>query len=141
MSTMQVNIKRTGPVKFEATGHANPDAPPVVIDGPADMGGSGAGMRPMESVLVALATCSAMDVVSILKKQRQELKDLDITVKGERRDEVPKIYTKIHIHFSATGDVDPAKLARAVELSVDTYCSVASMIRDTVPISYTSAVK
>lgn len=138
---MQVNIKRTGPVKFEAVGNANPDAPPVVIDGPADMGGAGAGMRPMESVLVALATCSAMDIVHILKKQRQELKDLDIRVDGERREQIPKIYTKIHMHFTATGDVDPAKLARAVELSVDSYCSVASMIRDTVPITYTIEVR
>ncbi len=130
---MQVQLKRTGNMKFEATGAAGVTA---ILDGPKKSGGTEEGLRPMETVLVALASCSAMDIVHILKKQRQELEDLDITVTGERVDAVPSVFSSIELHYQASGKVELEKLERAAELSIETYCSVAAMLRDKVKISY-----
>ena len=135
---MQVQLKRTGNLKFEATGAAGVS---MVIDGPTSSGGTEQGMRPMESVLVALASCSAMDVVGILKKQRQDLKDLDITVHGERADAIPSVFTAIRVEFEASGTVELEKLQKAVELSIEKYCSVAAMLRPTVSIQYECRVR
>ena len=130
---MQVQLKRTGNMKFEATGAAGVTA---ILDGPKKSGGTEEGLRPMETVLVALASCSAMDIVHILKKQRQELEDLDITVTGERVDAVPSVFSSIELHYQASGKVELEKLERAAQLSIETYCSVAAMLRDAVKISY-----
>lgn len=135
---MQVQLKRTGNMKFEATGAAGISA---VLDGPKSSGGTEQGLRPMETVLVALASCSAMDIVHILKKQRQELEDLDITVTGERVDKIPSVFSEIELHYSASGKVDLEKLERAVELSIETYCSVAAMLRNSVKITYRCSVR
>ena len=100
------------------------------IDIPADQGGHGDGLRPMQTVLAALCGCSAVDVVSILKKQRQPLSDLVIKVDGERQKGVePALWEKVHLLFQISGDVDPAKAARAVQLSIEKYCSVAETLR------------
>jgi putative redox protein len=100
------------------------------IDIPADQGGHGDGLRPMQTMLAALCGCSAVDVVSILKKQRQPLVDLVIKVDGERQKGVePSLWEKIHLLFQITGEVDPAKASRAVQLSIEKYCSVAETLR------------
>jgi putative redox protein len=100
------------------------------IDIPADQGGHGDGLRPMQTVLAALCGCSAVDVVSILKKQRQPLADLVIKVDGERQKGVePALWEKVHLMFQITGDVDPGKASRAVQLSIEKYCSVAETLR------------
>ena len=125
-------------MKFEATGSAGVSA---VIDGPISSGGTEQGLRPMETVLVALASCSAMDIVHILKKQRQELEDLDITVTGERVDKIPSVFSDIELHYTASGKVDLEKLERAAELSIETYCSVAAMLRQSVKITYRCSVR
>lgn len=135
---MQVQLKRTGNMKFEATGAANITA---VIDGPKSSGGTEEGLRPMETVLVALASCSAMDIVHILAKQRQELQDLDITVTGERVDSIPSVFSDIELHYRASGNVDLAKLERAAKLSIETYCSVAAMLRGSVHITFQCSLK
>jgi putative redox protein len=97
---------------------------------PADQGGHGEGLRPMQTVLAALCGCSAVDVVSILKKQRQPLSDLLIKVDGERQKGVePALWEKVHLLFQISGDVDPSKAARAVQLSIEKYCSVAETLR------------
>ena len=111
---------------FEAT--APSSTVKVHIDGSPDIGGLGLGVRPMEMVLMALASCSSLDLVSILKKQKQDLKDLSVSVEGERREQIPTIFTKIHLAFSMTGDIDPAKAERAAELAVKKYCSVHDML-------------
>ena len=125
-------------MKFDATGSAGVSA---VIDGPISSGGTEQGLRPMETVLVALASCSAMDIVHILKKQRQELEDLDITVTGERVDKIPSVFSDIELHYTASGKVDLEKLERAAELSIETYCSVAAMLRQSVKITYRCSVR
>ena len=111
---------------FEAT--APSSTVKVHIDGSPDIGGLGLGVRPMEMVLMALASCSSLDLVSILKKQKQDLKDLSVSVEGERREQIPTIFTKIHLTFSMTGDIDPTKAERAAELAVKKYCSVHDML-------------
>ncbi len=100
----------------------------VHIDGSPDIGGLGLGVRPMEMVLMALASCSSLDLVSILKKQKQDLKDFSVSVEGERREQIPTIFTKIHLKFFLSGDIDPAKAERAAELAVKKYCSVHDML-------------
>ncbi|MEM1418810.1 MAG: OsmC family protein [Myxococcota bacterium] len=137
--TMRVQVRRTGPVAFEAT--TADGQHPVRIDGPATLGGSDGGMRPMELFLVSLATCSAMDVVMILDQQRQTLEDLDIEVEGKRADAVPAVYERIHLRFIASGDVAMNKLERAVKLSAEKYCSVSRMLLPSVEVTHEAVLK
>lgn len=102
----------------------------IHLDDGGKEGGKGAGFGPMQSLLAALGGCSAIDVVSILKKQRQDLKDLKITVTGEREPgAVPSLYQAVHAHFKLFGDIDKDKAEKAVALSVEKYCSVAMTLR------------
>ena len=100
----------------------------VHIDGSPAIGGEGLGVRPMELVLMAVGSCAALDLVSILKKQRQDLQDISIAVEGQRREEIPTVFTKIHILFTLTGTLDHDKAERAAELAVKKYCSVHDML-------------
>ncbi|MCU0418966.1 MAG: OsmC family protein [Cyclobacteriaceae bacterium] len=113
----------------------------VVMDGaPAD-GGQNQGMRPMQVLLAAMGGCSAIDVVSILKKQRLELRDLKITLTGEReKDKVPALYTAVHAHFRLVGNIELEKAQKAVALSVEKYCSVAKTLEKTATITYSVEV-
>ena len=100
------------------------------MDIPASQGGGGTGFRPMQTLLAALCGCSGVDVVSILKKQKQELRGLEISVDGEREeDKEPALWKTLQVRFELTGVVDPAKAWRAVSLSMDKYCSVAETLR------------
>jgi len=101
----------------------------VQMDGSPDDGGGNLAMRPMQLLLAAMGGCSAIDVIGILKKQRQELKDIKITVTGEREKGVtPSLYTEVHAHFRLFGKIDPDKAEKAVALSVDKYCSVSKTL-------------
>lgn len=95
------------------------------------LGNDGTTAGPMQAVLMALAGCSTIDIVMILEKMRQELKDIKVEVDGTRREEIPRIYTDIHLHYKLYGDIKENKAARAIELSTSKYCSVSKMI-DTV---------
>jgi putative redox protein len=98
----------------------------VQLDASPDIGGTNQGMRPMQMLLAAMGGCSAIDVINILKKQRQDLKDVRITVTGEReKDAVPSLYQTVHAHFRFFGDVDPEKAEKAINLSIEKYCSVS----------------
>ena len=95
----------------------------------------GENIRPMQMVLVALAGCSGVDVVHILKKMRVDFSDLQIEVSGERADTHPKVYTDIHLKYSVWGKNIKAKdLEKAIKLSEDKYCSVSAMLRSTAKI-------
>ena len=86
---------------------------------------------------MGLGGCSAFDVVEILEKSRQKVKDCQIEIDAERADEIPAVFTKIHMHFIIAGDeLNEKHVKRAVELSADKYCSVAKMLRPNVEISY-----
>src|SRR3546814_303226 len=113
-------------VHFE--GSSNSTSVKVHIDGSPDIGGEGLGARPMELVLMALGSCSALDLVSILKKQRQQIDDMYINVEGERRETIPTIFTRIHISFTLKGKIDLVKAQKAAELAVKKYCSVHDML-------------
>ena len=101
----------------------------VVMDGPADHGGKNLGVRPMEMVLMGLGGCSAFDVVDILKKSRQTVRDCRVELTAERAADVPAVFTKIHLHFIVAGhDLLPKQVARAVALSATKYCSASIML-------------
>jgi len=109
----------------------------VYIDASPDIGGTNKGMRPMQILLAALGGCSSIDIINILKKQKQELKDIKITVTGEReKDAVPSLYTEVHAHFKLYGKLDKDKAQKAVSLSVEKYCSVAKTLEATAKVTY-----
>ena len=99
------------------------------MDGPAEAGGEGRGARPMELLLMGLGGCTSYDVVTILAKSRQQVVDCVTELTAERAETEPKVFTRIHVHFKVTGrGLDPAKVARAVSLSADKYCSASIML-------------
>ena len=94
-------------------------------------------ISPVEMLLLAAATCSAADVVSILVKQRVALESLDIELQGTRRDEPPKRYTALRFHFIIAGSgADETKARRAIELSIEKYCSVIASLASDIPVTY-----
>lgn len=97
--------------------------------------GSPLGMSPMQMVLVSLASCSAPDLVEILRKQRQKLQRLSIELEATRVDAVPAIFKNIHLHYNLEGEIAAEKAERAIKLALEKYCSVASMLSDKVKIS------
>ncbi len=101
----------------------------VVIDGPPSEGGRNVGIRPMELVLLGLGGCTSFDVMSILRKSRQQVTDCVTELKADRSDEVPSVFTRIHVHFIVYGDdLKEAQVKRAVSLSAEKYCSASIML-------------
>jgi len=101
----------------------------VVMDGPEDHGGRNLGVRPMEMLLMGLGGCTSFDVMSILKKSRQDVVDCVAQLEAERADEVPSVFTKIHVHFVVKGyNLKEAQVKRAVSLSAEKYCSASIML-------------
>lgn len=137
---MKVELKRVNDaVHFEASGS---ESVKVHIDGSEAIGGQGLGVRPMELVLMALGSCSSFDLLSILKKQRQEILDVSVSIEGERKDAVPAVFTKIHMTFNISGNVDVVKVEKAAELAVKKYCSVHDMlVAGGVEITYSINIK
>ncbi|HEY5717714.1 MAG TPA: OsmC family protein [Motiliproteus sp.] len=123
---MEVKVQWGGNAKFvgtSGTGHQ------VVMDGPADHGGENHGPRPMEMLLLGLGGCTSFDVMSILKKTRQDVTDCVAEIKAERADAVPAVFTKIHVHFVVSGhNLKEAHVKRAVALSAEQYCSASIML-------------
>ena len=102
----------------------------IRLDIPVEQGGGGSGFRPMQTLLAGLCGCSGVDVVSILKKQKQPLEGLSIHVEAEREQgREPALWETIRIRFNCKGQLDPGKVRRAVSLSLDKYCSVAETLR------------
>jgi len=113
------------------SGHA------IVIDGPPEGGGRNLGMRPMELLLLGTGGCTAYDVVHILKKARQPVLDCAVELSAERADEVPRVFTRIHIHFILTGrGLSDTAVRRAVDLTAEKYCSASIMLGKAVDISH-----
>ncbi len=131
---MKVRVKWVEDVAFmgeSETGHA------VVLDGAPENGGRNIGMRPMEMLLVGMGGCTAFDVVTILKKSRQPIVDCIADITAERDDEIPKVFTKIHVHFVVTGnDLNEKQVARAISLSAEKYCSASIMLSKSVEITH-----
>jgi putative redox protein len=125
---IEINLKRkNGDFGFEATdanGHT------ALMDSSAESGGLGSGIRPMQMLLMGLGGCSAIDIVMILKKQRQQMDDFSIRITGEREPgKEPSLWQTVTIIFYLTGKMDAEKAARACELSMNKYCSVAETLK------------
>jgi len=113
------------------SGHA------VMMDAAPDFGGRNLGIRPMEMVLIGLGGCTKIDVLSILKKQRQDITDCVVEIDAERADSIPKVFTKIHLHFIVKGrNLKESYVAQAIQLSADKYCSVSKMLEKTAVMTH-----
>lgn len=131
---MKARVKWVENVCFvgeSGTGHA------VVLDGAPDMGGRNLGMRPMEMLLIGMGGCTSFDVVTILKKARQPITDCVAEIDATRADEVPKVFTKIHVHFVVTGKgLSASQVERAVKLSAEKYCSASIMLGKSAEVTH-----
>jgi putative redox protein len=136
---MKARIKWVENVCFmgeSETGHA------VVLDGAPDAGGRNLGMRPMEMLLISMGACTSFDVVTILKKSRQPVTDCVAEMEAERADEVPKVFTKIHVHFVVTGKgLNPVQVERAIKLSAEKYCSASIMLGKSAQVTHDFEIK
>ena len=123
---MKATVKWTDGALFvgeSGSGHA------VVMDGPEDLGGRNLGVRPMEMLLLGKGGCSIYDVLSMLKKARQQVVDCRVEMDAERADAVPAVFTRINMHFVVTGvGLKDSQVKRAVELSAEKYCSASIML-------------
>ncbi|SMN17100.1 OsmC/Ohr family protein [uncultured Candidatus Thioglobus sp.] len=114
-----------------ASGHA------IVMDGPEALGGKNLGVRPMEMLLLGMGGCTTVDVVSTLKKMREIVDDCRVEISADRADEHPKVFTKIHLHFVIKGkDLNEKKVAKAVSLSAEKYCSASIMLGKTATVTH-----
>lgn len=131
---MKVNLKWAGNASFQAiseSGHT------IIMDGPAEGGGQNLGPRPMEMLLMGTAGCSTYDVVHILKKSRQDIRDCTLALHAERAKEDPKVFTHIHMHFVVTGkNLKIEQVTRAIRLSAEKYCSASIMLGKTADITH-----
>lgn len=131
---MKARVKWVEDVMFlgeSGTGHT------VVMEGPEESGGHGVGMRPMELLLLGMGGCTSYDVIEILKKSRQDVRDCVVDIDGERSETVPNVYTHIHVHYKITGrDVKPNFVERAIKMSVEKYCSATLMLAETATITH-----
>ena len=123
---MQVNVEWAGNVHFKA---GNGSGHQVPMDGPEAAGGENLGSRPMELILMGLGGCTAYDVVDILKKSRQPLEDLKVSLNAKRAETIPAVFQQIEIHFTVVGEgIDPSKVQRAIDLTAEKYCSASIML-------------
>ncbi len=111
------------------SGHA------VVLDLSPEAGGQDTAARPMELVLIGLAGCTAVDVINILRKRRKTLRRLEVYARAERAAEPPRVFTAIELEYVIAGDFTPQEVERAIMLSETKYCSVAAMLKPSVPIT------
>ena len=114
----------------------------ITMDGPENFGGSDAGIRPKELLLLSLAGCTASDVASILQKKRVQLDDFEIQISAESTETHPKVYTKIHLEFVFYGEnIKENDVERAIELSQTTYCGVTAMLQKSIEITHSYKIK
>jgi putative redox protein len=117
------------------SGHA------MIMDGDKSVGGENTGPRPMELLLIATGGCSGMDVISILKKKKQNVTGLEINVSGQKAEEYPKKFTEITVEFIVKGkQIEESAVKRAVELSMTKYCSVKATLEGTAKVNYSFAI-
>jgi len=134
-----VKVKWIDGMRFVATdsmGHS------IVMDASKQVGGEGSGFSPLQLLLAALGGCTGIDVVDIMRKQRQRVEGLEIVVSGERVEEPPRVYSKIHVEYRVKGeDVKEKAVKRAIQLSEEKYCSVGAMLKARAEISSSHSVQ
>lgn len=133
--SLNIQLKRVQPEYQLFT--SNESGHGVHLDASPSIGGTGNGVRPMELVLMGLAGCSTIDIITFLKKFRQELKDISVDLNAEREPNVePSVFTTIHAHYKISGNVSTEFIEKALKLSLDKYCSVARILEKTATITY-----
>ena len=131
---MKVELQRVNNAfHFEAKNENNKI---INIDASPTIGGNDNGFRPMELLLAGLGGCSGIDVLHILKKQKIELEDFSIKIEATRKNEQPAIFETINVLFEVKGEVDEAKVKRAIDLSMEKYCSVTKILEKSATIEY-----
>jgi putative redox protein len=137
---MKIEIKRINDaVLMEAVNEAGNK---IMMDGSHDIGGVNGGFRPTQLLLAAAGGCSSIDVIEILKKQKQPLEDLKVTIEGEKeRDVVPSLFRKIHLHFTLKGNLDKDKVERAINLSAEKYCSVIKTLEHVATVTHSYEIE
>lgn len=129
MVTVKWNGKRRF-VGWDEAGHG------AVMDASSQFGGDGSGASPMTLVLYALGGCTGIDIVSILEKQRQDVRDFELRITGERREEQPRIWSRINVEYVLSGvALKPSAVERAISLSEEKYCSVMGMFGPDVTVT------
>ena len=138
---MRINLKRLdSDFNFEAS---NEDGNTIILDASPNIGGHNKGMRPMQLLLAAIGGCAAIDIILILKKQKQNINFFDIVVDGEKENtskEGISLFKTIEVHFILNGNIDLKKAERAVKLSMEKYCSVTKILEPTAIITYKVSV-
>ncbi len=123
---------------MEAT---NEDGNSIRMDGSESIGGENLAARPMQVVLMALAGCTSIDVLSILRKMKQDVVDYDVEVTAEREEgKVPSLFTNIHIKYLLQGELDNEKVEKAITLSAEKYCSVTKLLEKTAKITWSFSI-
>lgn len=131
---MKAIVTWKGGMAFEGvpdSGHA------VRMDAAPSFGGEDSGIRPMEMVLLGLGGCTSIDVMNMLNKSRQDVRDCSVEISAERAETDPKVFTHIHVHFKVTGKgLEPKRVERAIALSAEKYCSVSIMLGKTAEVTH-----
>ncbi len=116
---------------------SNKDGNTIEIDGAPKIGGENKGFRPMQLLAAAAGSCSSIDIISILKKQRQTIKNFEVVIDAEREvDKVPSLFETIHLHYVLSGQLEKEKVEKAINLSLDKYCSVVKILEKTAKITH-----
>jgi putative redox protein len=137
---MKATATQIGPMSFRA--RAGTSGKELVMDAAPDVGGAGDGFRPMELLLVGLAGCTGMDVVSILRKMRQDVTGYEVSVSGERRDEHPRKFTRITVeHIFHGRGLKTESVERAVRLSAEKYCSASASLSAGAEVEHTFRIE
>lgn len=132
---MDTSLKWNGGMQFAATADSQHE---IILDSDSSVGGEDSGSRPMELVLMGLAGCTAMDVISIMRKKRQNVTGFSVTAHAERAADHPKVFTAVEIKYRFHGqDIDPKAVERAIDLSEKRYCPAQAMLVKAMPITHT----
>ena len=136
MKTRVIWLEDMTYVAQSPSGHA------LVMDGPPELGGHNLGPRPMEMLLMGMGGCTAIDVVNILRKARQDLRGCEVQLDADRADSEPKVFTQIRVHFILTGlNLSAKHVERAIHLSAEKYCSASIMLGQTAQITHTFEIR
>ncbi len=136
---MKVRVKKVEGLKLVGESYSGHS---VVIDTKKDVGGSGTAPSPMEYLLIALGGCTLMDVISILKKMGVKYDEIEIEVEGKRKEEHPKYFEEVNLNYIIKGEnVDIEKVKRAIDLSLEKYCSVSNNLKPKTKINYNIEIK
>jgi len=137
---MRIQIKRLNDAYLMQA--QNEEGAIIRLDTAPSHGATEVAFRPMQLLLAGVGSCSTIDIIDILKKQRQTVQDIEVSVDGEReKDKTPSLFATIHIHYTLYGNVDETKAKNAIALSLEKYCSVAKTLEKTAVITHSFEIK